>query len=342
MISWMLRMLGVSEARPAPTYVSANSKPGAYLHEDANTTIWKPQIDIDEQFLNLLINQRGKTGKSLPQVEQAIFDALHKLIQSEQGGGELIPRLPGAVPDLLPSLCDQNMSGVELARKVSHDVALLDDVLRQANSSFYKSREPITSVEDAMTVLSKNDLRMVIAKTAFKSVIANQSGRHAKRVAPLLWEQSQSCARACRMLAAEKGIDPFITFLGALMQNVGMIVAFRLIDRIYEGRTLPLSESFEKMLNHHARILAHQVAQRWNLPEAVIDVLAELKEATPVMQKSMTSEAVFFSDQLSKLRMLIDHRALQEADARLVVGMPESLLYYLEQLKLNADKNDKN
>lgn len=343
MINWMMRLLnGPDERTRAPRRLPATrtsaAAPIAVAQPEDDLEAWQPQIDIDRMFFHCLAGNGVDAGQSMQHIEKAILDALDKLIHSEQSGAELIPRVPSVMTQVLQSLRNENISGMELSAEIVHDVVLVGEVIRQANSSFYQPRAPITSLENAVMVLGKNGLRMLIAKTAFRPLIYIQSGRHAKRAAPLLWDQSEKCAQACRMLAAQKQADPFTAFLAGLMQNIGMIVAFRLADQIYDGRRLPVSDAFCWKFNSYARILSHQVAQRWNMPDAVIGVLSDLRNVHAAESLSGIADVVYISDQLSKLRMLIDQHAIAEDDERIAADMPDGLAQCLRQLKEDVEK----
>jgi HD-like signal output (HDOD) protein len=342
MIDWLMRWFGTPDEKTSATGTSAAARfsaaaPVMTMQAKDDWADWQPQIDIDKMFFRCLTGNGNDAGQSMPQVEKAILDALDKLIHSEKGGAELIPRVPSVMTQVLQSLRNENISGTELSAEIAHDVVLVGEVIRQANSSFYQPREPVTSLENAVMVLGKNGLRMLIAKTAFRPLINIQAGRHAKRAAPLLWDQSEKCAQACRMLAAQKQADPFTAFLAGLMQNIGLIIAFRLIDQVYDGRTLPSSDAFCWKLNSGARSLSHQVAQLWNMPDTVINVLAELKGANAVQELPEAADVVFTSDHLSKLRMLIDQHAIAEGDERIATGMPHALKQCLQGLHTGTE-----
>jgi HD-like signal output (HDOD) protein len=184
--------------------------------------------------------------------------------------------------------------------------------------------------------LGKNTLRLLIAKAAFRPVINVQSGRLTHIAAPYLWDQSDKCSFACRLLAQREQVDPFGAFLAGLMQNVGMIIALRIIDQVYEGGALPASDQFRISFMQYARRLSALTATSWDLPEAIQQVLQELWIADPKQEKSPLANVVFASDQLSKLRILINQGHLADQGAHFTAALPEDALDCLQKMNETA------
>ncbi len=293
---------------------------------------WLLPKQIDTLFFESLIGNSLSTDAAAQQFPKPLHDALERQLRSGAENTDLIPRMPTVIPHLLQSLRDENISNQALSKEIARDITLVGEVLRQANSSFYNLREPVTSIESALLVLGKNTLRLLIAKAAFRPVINIQAGPFTRIVAPYLWDQSDKCASACRILAHLERVDPFATFLAGLMQNVGMIVAFRLVDKVHEGWILPGSEQFRVEFLHYARRLSAQTATLWELPPIVCQILDELCAASHQQPRSTLAGVVYASDQLSKLRILINQGHLQDAGTELTAVLPERALQCLRQL----------
>lgn len=330
MSGWISRLLGLSDKSEKPRASASGGARAPSAQPAQATSEWQAPGEIDRLFLQWLLGAATPID-SRPTAEKSILDALDKLSRSELAGADLVPRVPTVIPHLLQSMHDENISGAEIAAGISRDVALVAEVIRQSNSSYYKPREPIASLENAVMVLGKNGLRMLIAKAAFRPVIHVQPGRFAKQAAPRLWDQSEKCAQACRLLAGNARIDPFTAFLAGLMQNVGLIVAFRVVDQVIPtAANLSASEQFCRTYALQARVLSHRIAAQWNLPEAVVETLAELSKDAAGASRSAAGNIVFTADKLSRLRLLADHGAWPEADP--ATDMPENIRRCYEEL----------
>ncbi|MBI1891140.1 MAG: HDOD domain-containing protein [Burkholderiales bacterium] len=337
MNSWVSRLLGRSAKKAENPAASAKKETHSPAVVQEQTAVaWHPLINIDALFLGRLLGANLSAAHSLSAAERNILESLNRLSNSNLAGADLVPRVPSVLPQLLQSMHNENISGAELAQGIARDVSLVAEVIRQANSSYYQPRQPIASLENAVMVLGKNGLRMLIAKASFRPVIHAQSGRFAKSAAPLLWDQSEKCAQACSILAKEERIDAFASFLAGLMQNVGMIVAFRLIDQVHEQVTLSLSENFCREFYSIARQLTYRIAMQWDLPPAVLDALAQLH--VPESATSVIGKVVLIADQLSKLRMLSDQGVLEESEDSLTANMPQAIEQCFEEIKASAER----
>lgn len=336
--SWLSRLFGSSGRAPEES-ISATASVDAYAENPvrAGKIIWQPQVDINDLFFKWLAGYDAAAAPAPQHVEQSILSALERVAQSELGGADLVPRVPTVIPHLLQSLRNENISGAALSREIAHDIILVAEVIRQANSTYYHSGDPITSLENAVTVLGKNGLRLLIAKVAFRPIINIQSGHFTKVAAPRLWEQSEKCAMACRLLAHEVHADPFPAFLAGLMQNVGMIVAFRLIDQVCDGKTLPVSAAFWQAYARYAHTFSYRIARLWDFPEVVLSAIEELAKVHAAQDRSVLGNLLYMSDQLSKMAVLVHHRQLQENDERLTVGLSAGGLRCYQEINASEE-----
>jgi HDOD domain len=173
-------------------------------------------------------------------------------------------------------------------------------------------------------------LRLVIARVAFRPLMNTQTGYFAKMVAPKIWAQSEICAQACKVLAGPLRADPFLAFLAGLIQNVGMIVAFRLIDRAYQGKIMPDSDHFCHAFYRLSRSISARISQQWEFPEQVGQALEHLSRGE--WDSRHLSEVLFISDQIGKLRLLIDHHIIEEDEYFTTNGMSPAALDCLHAL----------
>ena len=329
MIAWLKRlMFGAPSVRPplpvlteAIATVPAAPEPGipAPLHV----------ATIDRRFYRLLAGNPDGAGSAA--LEKTILEEMARLAQHPYSAAGLVPRVPAVIPQLLGSLRDDSLSGADLARQVSQDVVLVAEVIREANSPYYRPTTPVKTIEGAVMLLGQNGLRMLLARVAFRPVIGVQSGRFARQVAPLVWTQSEQCAMAASLLAGGLDANPFDAYLSGLMQNIGLIVAFRVIDRILpaggpalDASGLPDSAAFCASLLEQARGLSSAIAAEWNFPATVVSAIATPR-ATPL------GLALALGDRIAKLRILVDAGDLAREAA--LAGLDTQLWHCFDQLQ---------
>jgi HD-like signal output (HDOD) protein len=249
-----------------------------------------------------------------------------------------VPRLPAIIPQLMRTLRNDNMNAAELSRQLSQDLVLVAEVYRESNRPCYRPRyhtgPPISSIEGAIMVLGQNGLRMLLARVAFRPIMSMQNGLLAKRTAPLIWRQSEKCALAASMLAPGLRANIFDAYLAGLMENVGLVVAFRQIDQMAAG-ALPQSDEFIAGLFAQARILSARIAELWEFPESVTSAILEAGHpgASPLAQ------TLALGDRLSKLRMLVDAIRFSADDPIVVNGLDDAALACFDKLQ-DEDKDE--
>ena len=291
------------------------------------------RADINANFTSWLFDDRNRDDPFTNRHEDAVLAALNDILNSRQSGANLVRRMPGVIPQLLQKLRSDDFSGAELARTISNDLVLVAGVVRLANSALYNRSKPLASIEQAILVLGQAGLRQLITSVAFKPIIDLNSGRFTKAIAPRLWEQSEHCAIANRMLAERAGIEPFDAFLAGLAQNVGLIVSLRVIDQVTEEADIVGSESFCNALARCTRGLSCSIAREWRFPAAVVAALEEAGSNRKFTELSPIGRILVIGDYLSKTDILLRHKRLNPDDPRLVAGLSDGEVACLHALR---------
>lgn len=113
------------------------------------------------------------------------------------------------------------------------------------------------------------------------------------------------------------------------MENVGLVVAMRIVDQHCADEALPFSDPFIAGLFQHARILSAQIAALWEFPATVAEAIgsAGRDDAGPLAQ------SLALGGRLGKLRMLVDAAQFPPDDPFVVDGLDEAALAVLSQLE---------
>ncbi len=282
---------------PAPETAAAPVSP------KASSSSWMQRNEVNAAFTDWLFARNVDADIFVSQIEKDILTTLDGIVKSKQSGANLVRRMPGVIPQLLQTLRNDDFSGAELARRISHDLVLVAAVIRIANSSVYSPGKPITSIEHAVLVLGQAGLRQLITSVALRPIIDLQSGQFTKLIAPKLWEQSEQCAIANRLLATGTPVDPFEAFLAGLLKDVGLIVSLRVIDQMSDGKQPIGSESFCNALINYGRILTCSIGREWHFPETVSRAIEEQGESRNAAV-SPIGKVLATGDYLSKMHFL--------------------------------------
>jgi HD-like signal output (HDOD) protein len=274
-----------------------------------------PSVEIDTSFYRWLTAAGGYDAPA--EIETRILDLVRRLARQPGEAAGLVPRVPEAIPRLLSSLNDEDASVAELSRQVAQDVVLVAEVIREANSAYYRPISPVKNVEAAIMMLGQNGLRMLLARIAFRPLIQMQQDGFARQAAPQLWSQSVSCALAASLMAPGLSTGVFESYLAGLMQNVGLVVALRLADRVCQNGKVPGSSDFGLELFAASRQLSAGIARYWAFPGEVADAIAAMDAPEP----DPLGQALALGDRIAKLRVLIDARVIDEDDALVTDGL---------------------
>jgi HD-like signal output (HDOD) protein len=326
-MGWFGKSKGGADAKAAVP-VAAPGTPGAGAHVAPEPATAR---EVDAAYYRWLA--AAPPPRASTQAELRILDELARLAQAPVAGAALVPRVPEIIPQLMRTLQSEDMSAAELSRQLSQDTLLVAEVFREANRPAYLPRyhsgPPVDTIQGAIMLLGQNGMRMLLARVAFRPVVSMQSGRLARRVAPLVWRQSEKGALAASLLAPSFRANAFDAYLAGLMENVGLVVAFRLIDQACVDDALPWSEPFIAGLFQHARILSARIAGLWEFPPAV----AEAIEAAGQADAPPLAEALALGGCLARLRMLADAGQFPLDDPFVVEGMSDATLAVFDKLR---------
>lgn len=323
MKNWIARLFGgdARASRPAGTDAPAPAaaEPACAIPGPA------APASLDAAFWHWLSG--AIAGEAPPGAPQRLLDELDRLAEHPGDAAELVPRMPEVIPRLLRSLRDDAISGAELARQVARDPVMVAETIREANSSYYRPAKPVRTIDAAVMVLGQNGLRMLLARVAFRPVIGMAAGSCAREAAPRLWLHAERCALAGALLAPGLDADPFEGYLAGLMLDMGLVVAFRLADRILEGPFVPQDEAFAAAVLDGARELSARIALHWELPPPIAAAILRAGRAGT----QPLAEALGQADRVARLRLLTDAGLLAADDPQLA-ALPHPAARVFERL----------
>ena len=290
--------------------------------------VWQPAIPIDTLFFDWIMGSPGES--SVAELEHKVLQALYGLLAADLNEAVVVPRMPSIIPQLLASLRNKSVNVQELTRLIVKDVVLVGEVINAVNSAVYNPADRISSLDKAVLMLGEDGLRFVIAKVAFRPIINLSAGPYTRRAAPHIWLQSEKCALACHTLS-ETGDHAFQAFLTGLMKNVGLIIAFRILDQECEQAKFRYSASFQYAMNAVAATLSYRIAQRWEFPPEVVQALQQ-QVGGKKTEWSALGQLLHDADLISKMRVLVNQAQLSRNDQQLKAGLSPKMAECFDHL----------
>jgi HD-like signal output (HDOD) protein len=213
---------------------------------------------------------------AIPAGHEFVAQALERALHSGALGERFFPRRPMLMPQLQVAANDPDAPPTRLASIIQQDPVLTGDVLRLANSVYYRrGPEPVESLQRAVIACGTDGLQSLAATALVQPVFrTNSQGQH--RFAQLLWERSSRAAAAAEACARHWCPDDrqavhLLPLLGAL----GPLVAYRMIDDADRAAShRPSPEASLALVLRHGPQIAARVAGQWQVPPRLVQLLA--------------------------------------------------------------------
>lgn len=231
---------------------------------------------------------------------------------------DYFPRRPLLIPELLSAINDPASSQARWAEIVLRDPVLAGEVLRLANSSWFRvTPEPIEDMPKAIRLLGSDGLRSIVAGSVLQPVFRCPSGPFAS-FPDLTWEQAMKSGLAAQYLARRTGdADAAVAHLLGLVVALGRIVIFRLALDTYrsQGAGAPRAEVLVQLLDAHADRAARLVVSSWGLSEEFAAAIAEQDDARQTLPASGLGRVLAYGRLAGTLAVLAQHGRQSEEGA---------------------------
>lgn len=152
----------------------------------------------------------------------------------------------------------------DVCDEIAKDPSLSAEILKIVNSSFYGLQHQISSIKHAVVILGFNVIHALVLST---SVVTMASIKE-------LWSHSETCAKACAMLAQRAGLSKIeeIGVIG-LLHDIGKVVLeeylpdkFVSVRKLMNRERIPLYDAERIVLGCTHAEIGQWLLEKWNLP----------------------------------------------------------------------------
>lgn len=259
---------------------------------------------IDQSFLDRVLSAEADAGIRPGRAEHAALEAFTAVLESDLADRQLIPRLPAMLPRLMSTLRDPASTNRQLASLIGRDMVSVSEVLRLANSPFYRRSHETRSLEQAVLVIGREGLKQMVSNLLVKPIFGAHQGRFSAAAGPLLWEQSEKAAVVNAALAKHDRADEFDAYLAGISSNLGLLVGCRVLDKLATPLPQPHSQAFREQWLNISRQLSARVIRLWDFPGAACDALDGL--LTVNSQLPADSVRLYSAERFSRYHCLHD------------------------------------
>jgi HD-like signal output (HDOD) protein len=154
---------------------------------------------------------------------------------------------------------------------ISSDQALTGEVLRKANSAFFRGLQKVTTIKEAIIRIGLDEVaRLVLIitqKRQFKS-----KDKYINTLMELLWRHSQQAAIGAQWIAKRCDFNPLSNevFFAALLHDIGKLLILTVIEKIrMEGKIhfQPTPSLISEVMKGQHAIQGYSLLKSWNIPE---------------------------------------------------------------------------
>ncbi len=154
---------------------------------------------------------------------------------------------------------------------IVQDQALTSQVLKVANSSYYKGLSEITTVRNAIIRLGLKEVANIVTLVSHRQHF-KASDPQARKLMNALWRHSVACGLGAKWLATQGGLDvqPNEAFFAGLLHDVGKLFIITVIEKLKKSKQIAqlpslavVDEIIDSLHCKHGYVLM----KNWNLPE---------------------------------------------------------------------------
>lgn len=216
----------------------------------------------------------------------SLVDVINRFIESD---AVKLPVFNSASTRIQEEMAKKEPEIKIIEKVITADQALATQVLKIANSSFYRGLAEVGTVRAAIMRLGMEEIaRIVLLATSRQQF--NSADKAINLLMKKLWQHAVGCAYGAVWLARRYsyGVDQSQAFFGGLFHDVGKLLVLVIIEQIKrKNKNLKITEALllEAMAKLHAREGAKLLAQ-WNMPEYFC-VVARDHHASEVDEKNL-------------------------------------------------------
>lgn len=225
-------------------------------------------------------------------MQQDIYDSLSRKLQQKVASQSLeLPMLPQVTTNVLNLVNDVNSDASALAQLIQSDQALAGHVMRIANSAAYSPTTKMTSLQQAIARLGMQNIAEIAMAATMGPKLFMAPGFES--MIKELWVNSLSVAVWAKEIARKARKNVESTFLAGLLFQIGRPTVLQATLQCAKELSTDVDIESAKLLIHsYQQQVGILLAERWQLPAAVSDVISNIDIAGPAVGSQDVIDAI--------------------------------------------------
>lgn len=313
------------------------------------------RLSEDEDIKNWIIQELKNHGidvYSLTEPESVnIEQKAQKKSKSIKEKLKDLPSLPEVVTKVTELVQDPKSSAAQLSKIISHDSGLTSRVLRMVNSAYYGFPKQISSIQHAITIMGFTTIKSLVLSSSIFRIFAPKSGTTTCLDYKKFWKHSLLTAIASRNIYQKLFFKPDENiFSAAILHDIGKIIldqydhdnyarAFSEAPSPLFGDDVLVSELKHCDVTH--QYIGHFVAESWNLPEMLSDVIRYHHSPLESENQQNLTTVVYLGNILSHLILDYEVFSINSFDDEILsyIGLNEDdLALIFDELKQESEQ----
>jgi len=197
--------------------------------------------------------------------EQDALGLIQGTLALQKVPDSMLPRASVLVPQLIALLRETSLPLNAVCERVARDPVLTVEVMRLANSPYFRSQGDIGNLAQAITRIGTDGLKTVIARVVLKPILQGSMSTHLKKAEARMWNYSEILAGHTSRHAIAVGQPSLDGYLVGLLHNTGWKLAFSSVERAGIKLEAPPSTAFASAMANEAHRLFGMAGKSWNI-----------------------------------------------------------------------------
>ena len=216
-------------------------------------------------YLSWLLDTGPVRDEPMSAEEQDALGEIQSTLALPKIPDTMLPRASVLVPQLIALLRETTLPLNAVCERVTRDPNLTVEVMRLANSPFYRSQGDIGNLAQAITLIGTAGLQTVIARVVLKPIIQGSTSAHLKNAEARMWNYSEILAGHTAKLAIAAGQPSLDGYLVGLLHNTGWKLGFSSVERAGITLETPTSAAFANAMANEAHRLFGMAGSSWTI-----------------------------------------------------------------------------
>ncbi|HSA05546.1 MAG TPA: HDOD domain-containing protein [Candidatus Gastranaerophilales bacterium] len=309
----------------------------------------------EEDIRKWIIDEFKKNKIQVFSVTETFFDTPIKESETKSRSIKLkvrdLPSLPEVVTKVTELVQNPKSSAADLGKIIAHDSGLTSRVLRLVNSAYYGFPKQISSIQHAIMILGFTTIKGLVLSSSIFRIFSPKNNLVNSLDYKKFWKHSLLTAIASKKIYKDLFFeDDDNIFSAAILHDIGKLILDQYdhdnyVNVITESPEPIYANQVLKSEQKHCEIthpyIGNVVAEGWNLPEVLADVIKYHHDPLKSEKYERITTAVYLGNLISQLVLEYDEFSVDVFDENVVnhIGIDEEdLLKTFNELKEEASQ----